>query len=643
MDVLKTNVLLAVLLLSGCSLRFDFTECKSSADCERLESPGELLQCVSSQCVPIPDAQCRTAKDCEGQGDRTECVNLVCVAPDPDNDMGMDSETDLPDLPLDADTDTDADVDVDMELSRPCTANMECADLGQHLCIEGYCESLNSADCQVVEVGEELQASRTVVLGAILPKTNYQDIGPPLEQAIRLAVKEANRAGGLADGTNVVLVSCDDQGLPAVARRAASFLTNTLKSPALVGPIFSESALSVFNNVAKDAGAMMMLPTASVPSLTTLIDDGLVFRTIPSDVLQARAFYERVRELQAQQARRIIVFVKDDAYGEGLSNQLRIGVSDLKTIVGASNVYFVSYPDFAPLNQAQREDAIRVAVETAQQQFPNANLMLGLGTTELALFLTPYYQAAGGPIETILSHGGAPALANIALASSGALTNTQIATAIGPNIFDALNYPAYLERFEREYPGTPPITISTLTYDATMAILLAMTGVPSGNVLSGANIAAAISRIADKDAQKISYGADPDFFSTARAVLQGAENIDYRGVSGEVDFDSNGDIRTGFLGFTAFQNPNNNQYELAPYRAFTLTTGNNGFWLTLCGGAPVAPSFATCSAGFLCVPVNAEGAQACLPECDLSEPVCPPATSCTMVGAIAAACVPGGG
>src|SRR5690606_7182204 len=167
-------------------------------------------------------------------------------------------------------------------------------------------------------------------------------------------------------------------------------------------------------------------------------------------------------------------------------------------------------------------------------------------------------------------------LATIGLASNGALTDNQTVTAIGPNIFDTLNYPVYLARFEQEYPGTPPTTISTITYDATMSVLLAMGAVPAGEALTGANIAAAIPSIADKDGTKVSYGDDADYFNTAKAILQAGNTIDFRGVSGEVDFDSNGDIRSGYLGFTAFLNPNTNTYDLAPYRAFQFLSPTAG-------------------------------------------------------------------
>lgn len=640
-SLVKISLLLGLIALSGCSLRYDFAECKTDGDCEALEQSGELLQCVSEECVPITGIECRTSDDCTDPV-RNTCSANQCVDPNPASDMGepdmtendMGEDMTEPDMP-------EPDMPDDMDNRQACTQNVECADLeGDNLCIEGFCQTLESPNCAPVIVGDELEATRTIVLGSILPKTNFVDIGPPLEQAIRLAVKEVNRTGGLPDGTNVVLVVCDDEGQNSIARAGARFLINDLKTPAIVGPIFSEAGLSVFNNVAKDAGVMMMLPTASVPSLTTLIDDGLVFRTIPSDVLQARAFFERVRELHAQQPRRILVFVKDDAYGQGLSGQLSGGGSNLSTIVGASNVYYVSYPDFAPLSQEERGQAVAAAVSTALSQFPNPNLILGLGTTEVSAILSGYFGEAG-PIQTIVSHGGAPGLATVALASGGALTDNQTVTAIGPNIFDTLNYPVYLARFEQEYPGTPPTTISTITYDATMSVLLAMGAVPAGEPLTGANIAAAMPSIADKDGTKVSYGDDADYYNTAKAILQAGNTIDFRGVSGEVDFDSNGDIRSGYLGFTVFLNPNTNTYDLAPYRAFQFLSPTAGLWVTLCGGLPVAPPFATCQdSNFACVPVNTEGTQACLPLCDAQDPMCPSGLTCTPISQTAAVCAP---
>ncbi len=597
------------LLISSCSLRYDFTECSSTADCNALAAVGQTLACVNSECVP--SEECRLDSDCN-DAPRTKCTANICVEPATVADVGQDVVDDVSVADMGDDTS-----DLDMTVVPSCTLNTEC-DEGD-LCIDSECVTIKSQDCDQVVIGTEAREAKTLVLGAVLSKSPpYTNIGPPLEKSIRLAVKEFNSAGGLPDGSRIVLVTCDDAGNATQAQRAARHLIENLKSPALIGPLLSTPFIDVVTSVARPSGTYMITPTASAPEITALLDDGLAWRTFPSDVIQANAIVGRLRELQAISSRRVTVFYKDDAYGNGLFNQLS---GKIPAVVGSNNVQFIKYADPATFGF----DATQIGAEfgrvIGQSTASPGNYLLIIGTSEAISLALAYYQNVA-PTPTLFTHGAAADLSTIP-ATNPALQSS--VRALGPNIFHPTNYPTYLTRFSTEYPNEPPITISTLTYDAAVVALLGMSGVPAGTPITGTAIAAAMAKLVDKQGTRVSYD-DPTFFSTGRNILAMGGTIDYVGVSGELDFNlDNGDVRSDFLSFTTYKDAQN-QWQLIPERAYLLAPGMFvGYWFTLC--SDLSPSPGMCGASEACIPANA-ATSLCLSTCATADPMCLPGLAC---------------
>ncbi|MEZ4460594.1 MAG: ABC transporter substrate-binding protein [bacterium] len=600
------------LFASSCSLRYDFTECKSTADCTPLAAEGELLACVNNECVPTQE--CQTNADCK-DADRPICTANACVADTTMGDMGNDTSV-TPDM----DNTPDMSEDMPVDMAPACADNTECAE-GQ-LCIEGGCVEIASEDCQQVVIGTEARSPKTVVLGAVLSiSPPYTNIGPPLEKSIRLAVKEFNNAGGLPDGSRIVLVSCDDAGNSAKAQRGATHLADVLKSPAIIGPLLSTPYIDVVTNVTRPKGVFTITPTASAPEITALLDDGLSWRTFPSDVIQANAVAGRLQELQAISSRRVTVFYKDDAYGNGLFNQLS---PKIPAIVGNNSVQFIKYADPATFGFDTAQIQMEFGRVIGQAAVSPGNLLIVIGTSEAISLALAYYQNVT-PTTTIFTHGAAADLTTIP-ATNEALQ--PLVRALGPNIFHPTNYPTYLTRFNVEYPNEPPITISTLAYDATVVALLGMSGVPSGEAVTGAGIAAAMAKIVDKDGTVVSYD-DPTFFTNGRNVLASGGTIDYVGVSGENDFDlATGDVRSDFLTFTTYKDANNT-WQIIPERAYLLAPAPLfvGRWFTLCSAQSPSPGMCP-SQTQACIPANAS-TSLCLETCATADPMCPTGLTCT--------------
>lgn len=612
------------LLATSCSLRYDFTECSSAADCAPLAAEGQTLACVNNACVETDE--CRVDADCAGKAPRTMCDDNVCVEPPTTNNDVGNEDTSVEDTGNDTSVEPDMGDDTGNEDAGPdvviptCADNTECAD--GELCIDSACVTIASEDCEQVVIGTEARAPKTVVLGAVLSKSPpYTNIGLPLEKAIRLAVKEFNNAGGLPDGSRVVLVSCDDAGSTTRAQRGATHLAANLKAPGIIGPVLSTPFIDVVTNVARPNGTFVISPTASAPEITTLPDDDLAWRTFPSDVIQANAVADRIRELQAISSRRVTVFYKDDAYGNGLFNQLS---SKLPTIVGSNNVQYLKYADPATFGFDPTQISAEFGRVIGQAAINPGNLLLIMGTTEGVSLALGYYQNVA-PVETLFTHGAAADLPTIP-STNEALQ--PLARALGPNIFHPVNYPTYLTRFSVEYPNEPPITISTLTYDATVVALLGMSGIETGQPITGAGIAAAMAKIVDKEGTVVSY-ENPTFFAEGRNALAGGATIDYVGVSGDLDFDvTTGDVRADFLQFNTIKNAQNT-WNIIPERTYLLAPGLFlGRWFTLCSDLSPTPGMCPDMNTQACIPAN-ESAKLCLDLCNTTDPMCPTGLTCS--------------
>jgi ABC-type branched-subunit amino acid transport system substrate-binding protein len=154
-------------------------------------------------------------------------------------------------------------------------------------------------------------------LGILLAKTGV--LAPnnkPIFAAVRLAIKDINNAGGVLDKP-VNAIYGDDGTDPTKAVDSAKSLINK-GVDAIIGPSFSGAAAKCIP-IASAAGIMMISPSATSSALSTVPDQGLFFRTSPSDSLQAQAIADVIMRGGAQ---KVFLVARDDTYGQGLEKDL---------------------------------------------------------------------------------------------------------------------------------------------------------------------------------------------------------------------------------------------------------------------------------------------------------------------------------
>jgi len=127
-----------------------------------------------------------------------------------------------------------------------------------------------------------------IKIGVILGFTGpLESITPAMGAAAEMAMKEVSDSGKLMGGSTVVSVRGDSTCVDAAAATAsAERLVTSDKVAAIMGADCSGVTGAILQNVARPNGVAMISPSATSPALSTAEDDGLFFRTAPSDARQ---------------------------------------------------------------------------------------------------------------------------------------------------------------------------------------------------------------------------------------------------------------------------------------------------------------------------------------------------------------------
>jgi branched-chain amino acid transport system substrate-binding protein len=500
------------------------------------------LVLLASCSVLVTGGRCATDGDCAGRSVAAVCLTGACVA----KAVAVGGS------------------DGGGSAVRSCNTNSECAArLGDEMAVcekVGFtCVKLTSEDC--TKVRGDWKNDRAIYVGTLFKQgASAGDPGasPDALAAIELAFDEIkNDKGGLpsTDGgpaRPLVAVECN-QTQDAV--RAARFLSEQVRVPAILGAASTYVTIQVASQVTVPSGTFLISPYASSPGLTTLDDKGLVWRTYPSDALQARAVPLLVNEILASPsfttARaprtkfRIGVVYKQDNYGEGLRDiilaRLAFNGQSATANLADGALKLFPYPnteDPAYANYDFTEVAAKVVTEA--QPF---DLLMLLGTSEVADVFTyaeshwpsavlPYYVMPDGIAS---SRKLATAIFNVV--DGVTITSKSVRRRIRGTIVNRFTGPLF-EDFSLKFAPNNAVNGAN-AYDAAYVVAYALYGVGDAP-LTGANVAKAMSKLVGPGDTKRVGPAD------LTAVLQGigAGGVSLEGTSGRLDFDlATGDVK----------------------------------------------------------------------------------------------------
>jgi branched-chain amino acid transport system substrate-binding protein len=164
--------------------------------------------------------------------------------------------------------------------------------------------------------------AKEVKIGVILGFTGpIESLTPSMADGAELAMKEVTDSGLLLDAATVTSVRADSTCVDAAAATAAAErLITSDKVDGIMGADCSGVTGAILSNVAVPNGVVMISPSATSPALSTAEDNGLFFRTAPSDARQGVVMTEVLME---QGIKEVAVTYTNNDYGKGLADSFQ--------------------------------------------------------------------------------------------------------------------------------------------------------------------------------------------------------------------------------------------------------------------------------------------------------------------------------
>jgi branched-chain amino acid transport system substrate-binding protein len=348
----------------------------------------------------------------------------------------------------------------------------------------------------------ESHGAGEVKLGIIIGFTGpIESLTPSMAAAAEAAMAEVTASGLLLGGMTVTPVRADSSCVDAaVATAAAERLITSDGVMGLVGADCSGVTGAILQNVAIPNGIVMISPSATSPALTTAEDNGLFFRTAPSD---AREGEVAAQILQERGISSIAITYTNNDYGKGLADAIQTSFEALGGTVTISAAHEDGKADYSAevaALAAAGGDILVVAGYLDQG---------GLGIIQGALDAGAWdrFVLPGGMIGDSLPIAVGPDL-------NGSFGQVPGTDAPGMGILDGMAAGA----FDVNSPYTPE------SYDAAALILLAMQAAGSTNP---ADYAAQVLNVANAPGEQIFPGE----LAKALELIAAGTDIDYVGAS----------------------------------------------------------------------------------------------------------------
>ena len=326
-----------------------------------------------------------------------------------------------------------------------------------------------------------------------------------MANAAEAAMAEVNASGKAMNGWNFVSVRGDSTCVDsAAATTAAEKMVTSDGVKGIIGGDCSGVTGAVLQNVARPNGIVMVSPSATSPALSTAEDDGLFFRTAPSDAREGEVMGDVLME---HGVKSIALSYSNSDYGKGLAESIAAA--------------FTARGGTVTINAAHEDGKSDYSAEVAALAAAGGDLLVVAGYLD---------QGGKGIIQASLDSG---AFSKFGL--PGGMVGDSLPAAIGPALDGSYGQVAQSDSAGATiladigkaampaYDATSPYTMES--YDAAALIMLAMqaTGSTDPKVYG-----AKIMDIANGPGEQILPGQ----LGKAMELLAAGTAIDYDGASG---------------------------------------------------------------------------------------------------------------
>ncbi|MDB5217617.1 MAG: Branched-chain amino acid transporter, amino acid-binding protein [Myxococcaceae bacterium] len=423
-------------------------------------------------------------------------------------------------------------------------------------------------------------AATPIIIGVSLGLTGENEgFAAPLRDAVRVAEGQINAGGGLLGRPVRFDVRDDQSDETTIVTDVAHQLVNE-GAVAIIGPLGSQQVV-LTQKIYADREIIQISPSATSTDLSTIqpSENRFLFRTTPADDFQGAAVI-----LLAQKT----PLGLGDAGAPLTDGGLPVTCNRL-AIVNIDNSYGNAMADVIRTNFPKRGVGRSIVI----QQKLGVDVAATYATEAAALVaakpdcsaVISYAKVAAQYVHDVKADPGYKALSDknfFFIGTDGVYTPDFIKLSLqnqsdetSPSTADGVfgtnpdtnpgtkEYNEFKTIYRSYFPALPDApAFAANTYDA--AILIALAIQQAGS---------ATDHLAIRDAlPKVASGGKP--FTPAQvgeallAIRQG-QDVDYKGASGNVDFDPNGNVRSGFIVWEAFRNPMTKKVEYRTAAQFT--------------------------------------------------------------------------
>jgi len=414
-----------------------------------------------------------------------------------------------------------------------CDTHLECREnfgMGS-VCSDSFCIAADNPRCSLYAEDATLPLDPVEHLLYATMFNHSSETHRVRVRSARLAAIQANGLGGL-DGRQYAILECtieenselDGLSQADAVEELSTYLAETIDVPAIVGPASSTDVQAAFSAFGSTPDTLMVSPSATSPSLTSLdrftpSDEtpGLLWRTAPPDTLQAEVI---ANDMIARDVVAPVVLVHSGAYGDGLSE-----------------LFAAKMPDDVHIDLILFSDADGRDQATLDAVAANADEVLFISSEvdEIVAFLNaaadiPAYEDVG------IFLTDAAATASVLTDASGASALFGQIRGTKPSIPSGNLYDTFLASYASQYDGqdADAFSFAAHTYDASwMVIYGSAWATYNGDTSNSVDFARGLRKLSDGTAVQIRVNT----WNDVRSEFTLGNSIDVVGTSGALDYD----------------------------------------------------------------------------------------------------------
>ncbi|PSQ43521.1 ABC transporter substrate-binding protein [Halobacteriales archaeon SW_7_68_16] len=366
-------------------------------------------------------------------------------------------------------------------------------------------------------------SERTLRLGILMGVSGgLEDLGPAIRRSAELAVQQLDDA----DTEYEIESQFEDTATDANTGISAAERLVSSNYPMIAGALSSQVTVQVANNVTIPDGVVQMSPASTAPAITDLDDDGFVYRTTPTDALQAEVMAQiTVDRLDASSAS--ILGLNND-YGQGLAGAYESALGDRDVAVPANVSFEAEQSSYTSrLSEALGDD-------------PDVMMIVGYPASGQTILRNFYADYSADEYDIIVPDGMKSGSLPDQVGQSLSNVTGTAPLSVGPG------RDFFLNQYADAYDGEPDTPFTTEGYDTAAVLLLA-------NAAAGRNDGAAIRDQVQAVANPEGTEITPENLAEGIEMAANEEEINYNGAASSVTFDDNGDVASAtyeYFGFT---------------------------------------------------------------------------------------------